>query len=61
MVDVALAYLVAIVAGYVLGSIPSGVWIGKAFYKLDPRDAGSGKTGATNVLRTLGRTLASAL
>jgi glycerol-3-phosphate acyltransferase PlsY len=56
MVDVALAYLVAIVAGYLLGSIPSGLWIGKAFYKVDPRDGGSGKTGATNVLRTLGPT-----
>jgi glycerol-3-phosphate acyltransferase PlsY len=61
MVDVALAYLVAIVAGYLLGSIPSGVWIGKTFYGVDPRDAGSGKTGATNVLRTLGRTAMAAV
>lgn len=44
----------AIVAAYLLGSIPSGVVIGKVFANKDPRDYGSGKMGATNVLRTLG-------
>lgn len=56
MVDLVMAYVVAIAAGYLLGSVPSGLWIGKVFFGRDPRDGGSGKTGATNVLRTLGRT-----
>jgi glycerol-3-phosphate acyltransferase PlsY len=41
-------------AGYVCGSIPSGVVVGRLFGDVDPRDLGSGKTGATNVMRTLG-------
>ncbi|HEV8191844.1 MAG TPA: glycerol-3-phosphate 1-O-acyltransferase PlsY [Ktedonobacterales bacterium] len=44
----------AIIAGYLLGSIPSGVLVGKLFGNRDPRDYGSRKTGATNVLRTIG-------
>lgn len=39
---------------YLLGSIPSGVWIGQFFYKKDIRDYGSGNTGATNTFRILG-------
>lgn len=39
---------------YLLGSIPSGVWIGKNFYNKDIRDYGSGNTGATNTFRILG-------
>lgn len=42
------------VIAYILGSIPSGVWIGKLFYKKDIRDFGSGNTGATNTFRILG-------
>ncbi|MEO7000808.1 MAG: glycerol-3-phosphate 1-O-acyltransferase PlsY [Ktedonobacterales bacterium] len=45
----------AIIVGYLLGSIPSGVLVSRLVGKGDPRAAGSGKTGATNVLRTLGR------
>jgi glycerol-3-phosphate acyltransferase PlsY len=41
--------------GYLLGSIPSGVIVSKRKAKIDIRDYGSGKTGGTNVLRTLGR------
>lgn len=44
----------AALAGYLLGSIPSGVLVGRFFGNRDPRAFGSGKTGATNVLRTLG-------
>ena len=40
---------------YLLGSIPSGVWIGKLFYKKDIRDFGSGNTGTTNTFRVLGK------
>ncbi|MBC1935145.1 glycerol-3-phosphate 1-O-acyltransferase PlsY [Listeria grandensis] len=39
---------------YILGSIPSGLWIGKIFYKKDIREFGSGNLGATNSFRVLG-------
>lgn len=44
---------VALVA-YLCGSLPSGVLVGRLFGGVDPRAHGSGKTGATNILRTLG-------
>ena len=44
-----------IICAYLLGSIPSGLWIGKAFYKTDIREHGSGNLGATNTFRTLGK------
>jgi glycerol-3-phosphate acyltransferase PlsY len=40
---------------YLLGSIPTSVWIGKAFYNIDVREFGSGNAGATNTFRVLGR------
>lgn len=46
---------ILIVAGYLLGSIPSAVWIGKWFYGTDVREHGSHNAGATNTLRVLGR------
>lgn len=46
--------------GYLLGSVPNGVLIGKA-YGVDPRAKGSQRTGATNVLRLLGRGPAAAV
>ena len=46
--------MVAIV-GYLLGSIPFGLIISRRQAKIDIRQYGSGKTGGTNVLRTLGR------
>ena len=42
-------------AAYLLGSIPSGVWIGKLFFKKDIRQFGSGNTGTTNTFRVLGK------
>ena len=42
-----------VVIGYLLGSIPSGVWIGEAFYHKDIRDYGSGNMGTTNTFRVL--------
>ena len=41
--------------GYLLGSIPFGIIVSKRKAKIDIRNYGSGKTGGTNVLRTLGR------
>lgn len=47
-------YLGTALAGYLLGSIPSGVVAARVFGNSDPRQFGSGKTGATNILRTVG-------
>ena len=44
----------AAVLAYLLGSIPTSVWIGKVFYGLDVREHGSGNAGTTNTLRVLG-------
>ena len=47
-------YALAISVGYLAGSIPFGWVAGKVTRGIDVRDYGSGATGATNVLRTLG-------
>lgn len=46
--------LLPVILAYLLGSIPSALWIGKIFYKTDIRTKGSGNLGATNTFRTLG-------
>lgn len=51
-----LAMIGLLLLGYLLGSIPSAVWIGKLFYKKDVRQFGSGNAGATNTFRVLGKT-----
>ncbi|MBI2848308.1 MAG: glycerol-3-phosphate 1-O-acyltransferase PlsY [Chloroflexi bacterium] len=47
--------IMAMVLGYMIGSIPFGVLIGKHFAKVDVRSHGSGKMGATNVMRVAGK------
>ena len=47
-------WLVAAIIGYLLGSLPTGYLMGR-LYGLDIRQYGSGATGGTNVLRTVGR------
>ena len=54
----ALGLVLAALAGYLLGAIPSGVIVGR-LRGVDPRGAGSGRTGATNAMRTLGTGLAA--
>ncbi|MFS8856081.1 MULTISPECIES: glycerol-3-phosphate 1-O-acyltransferase PlsY [unclassified Synechococcus] len=49
------AALLAALGGYLLGSIPTGYWVGRWWGGIDLRQQGSGSTGATNVLRTLGK------
>jgi glycerol-3-phosphate acyltransferase PlsY len=46
--------MIILVLAYLLGSIPSGLIIGKVFYKTDIRQHGSGNLGGTNTFRTLG-------
>lgn len=48
-------YLVTIVLGYLIGSMPWGLIVGFIWLRRDIRESGSGKTGTTNVLRTAGR------
>lgn len=52
--EIKLNIFIQMILAYLLGSIPSGVWIGKLLYKKDIRDYGSGNTGATNTFRILG-------
>lgn len=47
--------ILMLIIGYLLGSIPSGVWIGKIFYNKDIRNYGSGNMGTTNTFRVLGK------
>lgn len=47
--------VIAIICAYLIGSVPSGVWIGKIFYNTDIREHGSGNLGATNTFRVLGK------
>jgi glycerol-3-phosphate acyltransferase PlsY len=45
----------AVVVAYLVGAIPFGVLVSRAFYGTDIRRVGSGNIGAANALRTLGR------
>jgi glycerol-3-phosphate acyltransferase PlsY len=47
--------LLLIIAAYFLGSIPTAVWVSRAFFGIDIRDYGSGNAGATNTFRVLGK------
>ena len=46
--------VITFILSYLLGSIPTSVWVGKTFHGIDVRDHGSGNAGATNVIRVLG-------
>jgi len=46
---------VGVVIAYLLGSTPTGYLAGKLLRGIDIREHGSRSTGATNVLRTLGK------
>ncbi|GAF80271.1 unnamed protein product, partial [marine sediment metagenome] len=50
-----LEFAAVIAVSYLVGSIPSGYIAGRVLRGIDVRDFGSGATGATNVMRTLGR------
>ena len=48
------AWVVGLAVGYLLGSIPTGLWLGRWRGGVDIRASGSGRTGATNTFRSLG-------
>jgi len=50
-----LSLILMLISAYVLGSIPSSVWIGKWFRGIDLREYGSGNAGTTNAFRVLGK------
>ena len=52
--EILLITAIIIILAYLIGSIPSGLIIGKVFYKKDIREHGSGNLGATNTFRVLG-------
>src|SRR5688572_19075074 len=46
--------LLLVVLAYLIGSIPTSVWVSRYFFDIDIRDYGSGNAGATNTYRILG-------
>ncbi|MBW6459556.1 MAG: glycerol-3-phosphate 1-O-acyltransferase PlsY [Bacteroidales bacterium] len=46
--------LTLVFLAYLLGSIPTSVWVGRIFFRLDIREHGSRNAGATNTIRVLG-------
>jgi glycerol-3-phosphate acyltransferase PlsY len=49
-----LFHIITLLGAYLLGAIPTSVWIGRRFYNIDIREHGSGNAGATNTIRVLG-------
>src|SRR6516225_538973 len=43
-----------IILAYLIGSVPTSVWISRYFFDIDIREYGSGNAGATNTYRVLG-------
>lgn len=52
--SITLQIVIGVLLAYLIGSIPASIWIGRRFYGLDIRTAGSGNAGATNTIRLLG-------
>jgi len=49
-----LSTLTVLLISYVLGSVPSAIWVGKVYKGIDVREHGSGNAGTTNTFRVLG-------
>ncbi|MFH2144280.1 MAG: glycerol-3-phosphate 1-O-acyltransferase PlsY [Bacteroidota bacterium] len=47
--------IILIITAYLIGAIPTAVWVGRIFFKTDIRKHGSGNAGATNSFRILGK------
>ncbi len=54
MAEMYLSMAFMVVLAYLLGSIPTAVWLGQWIKGLDVREHGSGNAGATNAMRVLG-------
>lgn len=54
MQDLLLNLILPVILAYLIGSIPTSVWVGRVFHKVDVRKKGSGNAGATNTIRVLG-------
>lgn len=54
MMEINILTILLFIAAYLLGSVPSAVWIGKMLYGIDVRELGSKNAGATNTIRVLG-------
>jgi len=52
---------ILIILAYLIGSIPTAVWVSKKVYGIDIREHGSGNAGATNTFRILGKKAGSAV
>ena len=48
-------HILVILIAYLLGSVPTSVWVGRVFYGKDIREYGSGNAGASNTFRVLGK------
>lgn len=51
-----LAFAALLAGGYVFGSVPFGILVGRGLYGVDPRTVGSGNIGTANSMRAFGRT-----
>ncbi len=49
--------ILAVLASYLIGSVPTGLWLGLRLRGMDIREHGSRNIGATNTLRVLGKKL----
>lgn len=49
-----ISILVVVLLSYLIGAIPSSLWVGRYYFKIDIREHGSGNAGATNTFRILG-------
>ena len=49
--------ILALIFAYLIGSIPTSVWLGKYYHGIDIREHGSGNAGATNTFRIFGKKL----
>lgn len=54
-------FIIGALVAYLLGSVPSGLWVGQYFFQKDIRQFGSGNLGSTNAFRVLGKKAGSAV
>ena len=47
--------VLAVLIAYLIGSVPSAIWVSKWFFGVDVRDYGSNNAGATNTFRVIGK------